>query len=46
MSLPENLKQEAIAKYGRKFAFIYPVHNVTLEDLFCGGGAHSKRTNG
>lgn len=45
MSLPENLKQEAIRKYGRKFLFIYPKHNMTLEDLYC-EGAVGKRTNG
>lgn len=46
MSLPENLKQEAIRKYGRKFAFIYPKHYATFEDLLCGGSAHRKRANG
>ena len=46
MSLPENLKQEAIRKYGRKFCFIYPRHEITLEDLLCDGTGHGKRTNG
>lgn len=46
MALPDELRDEAIEKYGRKFLFIYPNREHTVEDLWSGSTGSGKRLPG
>ena len=46
MELPDELRDEAIEKYGRKFLFMYPNREHTVEDLWSGSTGSGKRLPG
>lgn len=46
MALPDELRDEAIEKYGRKFLFMYPNREHTAEDLWSGSTGSGKRLPG
>lgn len=46
MELPNELRDEAIEKYGRKFLFMYPNREHTVEDLWSGSTGSGKRLPG